>query len=963
MTTESRQSAIVREPWLVLVVQHSPKARAAVRATLEHAGYEILEAPDCKTALEVVARRRPDLVIQDLILPDMDGLELARVLRGQFGAAGVPILCISGFLSRLDEARAMKSGFAHVLVKPVDPGQLLDIVKRHLVRPVMTESAGIRRRLLVVDKDPAQRKLVQANFSSAGFDVIEAEDGLSALEVARRQRPAVIVSDVLMPKMDGFSLCLAVRRDKELGTTPVVLSSWAYMEEADRMLATRVGASALLSKTEGLEAVTRAVLAALQAPPPPAEVEIEELSNGQHLQRVMWQLERQVQESARLLKRSTHREAQLQVLDGVAEALAKNRPVDGVLGDVLAACLDMAGITKGALYISDAGHLGLKHQIGFSGEEAAGLADMFGCRANLVEVANASEVVLVPSLGFPADVAQQLIVGAGVTSLLLVPVSWAATTYGLMVLGARTIELTGQDASDFASALGARMGLAIGLAQSFSKLAESEQRYRNLTENANDAICILTPTGTICEVNRRLTEIVGKPAAQIVGKHILDFASQGEGQHDLTSGAGPAPPVSIRTSTGETMLVEFSRTHVRVGGEDLVLAIGRDVTEQVRVQAQLMTSDRMASVGALAAGVAHEINNPLAAVLANLDFAVEDAALLDEQFGASPRLREVQDSLRDARFAADRVRQIVRDLRIFARAEEDRRGPVDTHRVLESTIRMAWNEIRHRARLIKVFGEIPLVEANEARLGQVFLNIIINAAQAIDEGRADANEIRVTTSTDPIGRVVVEVRDTGPGMPPEILKKLFTPFFTTKTPGVGTGLGLAICQRIVTDLGGEIAVTSKVGVGTTFRIVLPVAHSRPEAIVVPPIVAPNTHRGRVLLVDDDEMLANAVGRSLSGQHEVVVLTSAREALSCIDEGQRFDVILCDMMMPIVTGMDFYEHLLVSARDQADRIVFLTGGAFTVGAREFLDRVPNLRMEKPFNVKELRALVNERVALV
>jgi CheY-like chemotaxis protein/anti-sigma regulatory factor (Ser/Thr protein kinase) len=259
-----------------------------------------------------------------------------------------------------------------------------------------------------------------------------------------------------------------------------------------------------------------------------------------------------------------------------------------------------------------------------------------------------------------------------------------------------------------------------------------------------------------------------------------------------------------------------------------------------------------------------------------------------------------------------------------------------------------------------LYGSVPHVDANEARLGQVFLNLIVNAAQAIGEGRADSNEIRVSTSTDSSGRVVVEIRDTGPGMPPETLNNLFTPFFTTKPAGVGTGLGLAICHRIVTGLGGEIAVESQVGVGTAFKVYLPASRGEEAEDVVVKEAAPAARRGRVLLIDDDQMIGGAVRRTLSGEHDVKVLTSAQGALDSIVAGERFDVILCDMMMPVVTGMDFYEQLFQKVREQAERVVFLTGGAFTDRAREFLDRVPNARMEKPFGVQNLRALVNERV---
>jgi PAS domain S-box-containing protein len=952
----------------ILVVEDNPTTRKMFRVALESAGYEVVEAADCRTALDVVAQRRPDLIVQDLILPDMDGLELARSLRDKLGDAPVPIVCVSGFLSKLDEARALKGGFAQVLVKPVDPFQLLDTVNIHLAAPSgATGPVGEGRLLLVVDDDPLQRKLGQVWFSSAGFNVLVAEEGAAALELARRERPVAIVSDVLMPKMDGFELCLAVRRDPELATIPVVLNSSAYVEEADRGLATRVGASALLSKTEGLEAVARAVVAALQAPSPMPPDEPVELLEGEHTRRALWQLERQVQQNARLLQRSTLREAQLAVLAGVAEALARNRVVNGVLGDVLAACLDMAGISKGALYLKDIDRLALKHQIGFSEGEVARLREVFGCEDILADVANRGKVVLVPSATVPTDLAQKLVVDAGVTSLLLVPVSWAAATYGLLVLGARTADITGEDALAFARVLGAQMGQAIGLAHAFTSLAASELRYRTLTENANDAISILTPEGKICEVNRRLTEILGYSTEQLVGRHIRDFAAPGREQENvrsysqtLAAGGGRTPPLEVRKADGSIALLEFSNTAVQVDGEKIVLAIGRDVTDQVKAQAQLMVSDRMATVGTLAAGVAHEINNPLAAVLANLDFAVTNTAQLISEVGASPRVAELQESLRDARESAERVRQIVRDLKTFSRAEEEHRGAIDTQRVLESTLRMAWNEIRHRARLVKSYGRVPHVDANESRLGQVFLNLIINAAQAIPEGRADTNEIRVTTSTDCAGRVVVEVRDTGPGIPPETLKNLFTPFFTTKPAGVGTGLGLVICQRIVTALGGEIGVESQVGVGTAFRVVLPAARGEEKEELSVQLSRPATRRGRVLLIDDDQMIGGAVRRTLSEEHDVQVFADAKEALECIVAGARFDVILCDMMMPVVTGMDFYNRLLDAVREQAERVVFLTGGAFTVRTREFLDRVPNACMEKPFKLKNLRSLVNERV---
>lgn len=366
------------------------------------------------------------------------------------------------------------------------------------------------------------------------------------------------------------------------------------------------------------------------------------------------------------------------------------------------------------------------------------------------------------------------------------------------------------------------------------------------------------------------------------------------------------------------------------------------------------------------AGVAHEINNPLAAVIANLDYVSDslgrmvggDAPARSEGRSDAWIVEEIKSAIDDAREAAQRVRFIVRDLKIFSRSPADEpRGTVDVKAIMESSLRMAWNEIRHRARLVKNYGPVPGVNANEARLGQVFLNLVVNAAQAMQEGRAEYNEIRVTTRLED-ERVIIEVGDTGAGIPPEIIGRIFDAFFTTKSVGVGTGLGLAICHRIVTDMGGGLTVESELGKGTMFRVSLPVAtHTREHEVVAPvePVLVAG-RRGRILVVDDEEMVVRSVQRILSKEHDVVATVSASKALALCAGGERFDLILCDLMMPDMTGMDLHRELSLVAPDQANRMIFVTGGAFTVKARAFLSETPKEHLEKPFDSANLRAIV-------
>jgi len=251
---------------------------------------------------------------------------------------------------------------------------------------------------------------------------------------------------------------------------------------------------------------------------------------------------------------------------------------------------------------------------------------------------------------------------------------------------------------------------------------------------------------------------------------------------------------------------------------------------------------------------------------------------------------------------------------------------------------------------------VPAVDANEARLGQVFLNLVVNAAQALPAGQAERNEIRVTTRLEG-ERVVIEVSDTGPGIPPHIIGRIFDAFFTTKAVGVGTGLGLAICQRIVTDMSGTLTVESEVGKGTTFRVSLPLARKKKSDVAPPVELVPAAgRRGRILVVDDEELVVRSVKRILSKEHDVVATVSATEALALCAGGEQFDLILCDLMMPEMTGMDLHRELSLVAPEQADRMIFVTGGAFTEKAWRFLSETPKEHLEKPFASANLRAIV-------
>ncbi len=405
---------------------------------------------------------------------------------------------------------------------------------------------------------------------------------------------------------------------------------------------------------------------------------------------------------------------------------------------------------------------------------------------------------------------------------------------------------------------------------------------------------------------------------------------------------------------------ELSRNAVAAAERTALTARRKAEAERAcaRQEARLLHADRMACMGQIAAGVAHEISTPLGYVMNNLVYLETVMA------GSAPA--SWCDAARDARDGTERVARLARDLKRFSREDEDEevRAPVDVRAVMDTAIKMADSELRARARVVKDYADTPPVLANEGRLAQVFLNLLLNAAQALPEGHNREHtvtaSIRVGVGVGAdadAGEVVVEVRDTGFGIPPELLARVTEPFFTTKERGVGTGLGLTVCKRIVDRHGGRLELDSD-GAGTTARVVLPAVSGE---VVAPrartELTGEEENRYRLLIVDDDEAFLRAMRRLLRG-HEVSVASSGWEAFGLLEQDDGYDLILCDLMMPEGSGMELYERL--EGRDPAlcARIVFLTGGAFTPGARSFLARVPNRTLEKPIALSTLARLLAE-----
>jgi PAS domain S-box-containing protein len=492
-------------------------------------------------------------------------------------------------------------------------------------------------------------------------------------------------------------------------------------------------------------------------------------------------------------------------------------------------------------------------------------------------------------------------------------------------------------------------------------LRSSEERYRAIFQQAFEAIFIVAPSHAIVDANESACRMLG-----YTRQEMLALVAQDVVHHDDLARVpirfSSIPPGGVVVSErrfvrkdGDVVHGELSTKALLDGNFQVVV---RDVTERKHVQTQLLMADRLSSLGRLASGVAHEINNPLAYVMLNLELL---EARLRKLGGADPALlAQMARGVEDARDGAERMRRIVRALGTFGRGDEDRLGPVDVNGVLDSAVEIAAMQLRHRARLTRRFEALGPARANPFRLGQVFLNLLVNAADALREDGPD-NEIVLSTRSRDDGFVIIEVQDNGAGVPAELQSRIFDPFFTTKAIGKGTGLGLSVCHAIVTSFGGQIACESTPGRGATFRVTLPPA--RPESTASPrePAVttASNGVRGRVLVADDDARVALALARTLE-DHEVVVVSSGRDALDrCRTEP--FDCILCDVMMPDLSGVEVHAALLHDGLGVERRIVFVTGGAVTDAARSALSRIENRVLEKPIDMTVLRSVVDAAVA--
>ena len=537
--------------------------------------------------------------------------------------------------------------------------------------------------------------------------------------------------------------------------------------------------------------------------------------------------------------------------------------------------------------------------------------------------------------------------------------------------------------------------------------AAARDRCRALIQAADDAIIVADCRTYQClEANPAACELFGYSLEELREKTVGGLAGLGDSEFSRVateireSDRAHHANIVCACKDGSTFWCELRAKVFESDAGKCVLFTMRDVSLWVEreerlarayeslkeAQAKLLHSGKLAAIGQIAGGVAHEVNNPATFILTNLrvlrdhvgvfrasfsklrrlverpDAAPEDTcAALSEMVGDGAMdalLREASEMVDDNLAGIERIASIVADLRTFSRIEQDDVRKVSINDLVDVACNLSYADIRHRARLIKELRRLPKVSAEPGKLAQVLTTLLVNAAHSIEEGAANENEIRV--STDLVdGFVVVSVQDTGAPIADAVRARLFQPFYASSGRDYGSGIGLSLCAEIVRLHGGTIELTAAPPRGNRFELRLPaVVAAAPEPPAREPPRASVTpgRRGRVLVIDDDIAVLRAYRRMLAPRHDVVLATGGANGLSALAEDDDFDVILCDVMMPEMDGPMVYEALMQRFPELARRVVFCSGGAFTPRAKEFLGSVDNAFLSKPIDVDALESLV-------
>ena len=862
----------------ILVVDHNPANLTLVRGTLASEGYEVRTATDAEAALAVLEVFRPVVIVVEVQLRGMDGLELTRRLRADPRTRDVAILALTQS-TRGYEKRVLAAGCDGCIPKPIDTRRLTSQVAELLART----SAGPQKsrkpwKVLIVDDNPTNRQRLRSTLEAEGHRTIEAADGLEGLEKMQSTDVDAVISDVLMPRMDGYRFSYEVRRSEKLREIPIVIYSATHAPPADAGLTSNVGVDRFVPSPAPagaiLEALTDAVVSRRSLRHQPGAEELDRLK--EYSERLVLELE----------KKNLELEGARDLLSNANDALRKSEKRYRDLVHLAPIGVFQSTPDDRFLAVNDA----FATMLGYDSpaevlqiRPSATYADPSDRAAVIQKIESGRvsglEMHLKRRDGTPVWVRAD---GRAVRDA-----SGAAERYELFVIDIGEQRRT-------AEALGA-----------------SEARYRALMEHAHDAIFVNNEYGIVQEVNRAAEALVGATREELVGQSFLETLPVEDREHVLANFRKTLEhgrtlellQIRIQRRDGTTIPAEVSASVVEFGGKPFVVGLLRDVSERNAMAEQLRVAQKMDAIGQLAGGVAHDFNNLLTAILGYSQLLAPELRGNPEHFAAIDEIRK----------AGERAAGLTRQLLAFSRKQVLEPKVLDlnevVHRIQEMLTRLIGEDIQVVMNLDPALGS---VRADAGQIEQVIMNLAVNARDAMRKG----GEISIETANvdlaesytqthvpvSPGPYVMLAVSDNGVGMDAATRERIFEPFYTTKEKGQGTGLGLSTVYGIVKQSTGYIWVYSEPGRGTSFKVYLPRVQLPAESLTTPEsALVPAVGDETILLVEDDDSVRALACRTLEARgYRVFDAADGGEAVE-IALAETIDLLVTDMVLPGMGG--------------------------------------------------------------
>ncbi|MBC8074571.1 MAG: response regulator [Chloroflexales bacterium] len=815
--------------------------------------------------------------------------------------------------------------------------------------------------ILIIDDSPQICALLaEYVLPELGYKAAIANTGRQGLARLRQALPDLILLDLQLPDISGLDLLRLVAQEGY--DVPVILMT-AHGSEGVAVEAFRLGARNYLIK-------------------PFSEVEartvIDQALRERRLQR----------EKDRLTRNLQQRVQELTVLYSIGKSVNTLMDHEELLERIVEAGVYITRAEEGFLLLRDARSDELYLRAAKNmGEQRAQRLRMPIDDSLAGQVVRTGKPVRLDKL--TAGTALKVKTGFLVRSIIQVPLMVGTTVIGVLAVDNQQADRAFTENDQYLlSALADYAAIAIENARLYQQVKQSEERYKDLFTNAYDLIFTLDPQLCIGSINKAGQRLTGYSLDELRGRSLQSLCAEEAWLQvqpllaGLLDGQQAAPfELELERRNGDALYLEVSARLTREGASSGLHCIARNLTDRRQLEQQLIQAEKLSAIGQLVAGVAHELNNPLTSVSGYAQLLLREPELADQ----------VRQDIQHIYAQSERAARIVQNLLIFAREHKPERSVVNLNDVLKSTLSLRAYQLRVDNIVVdlQLDAKLPHTVADPYQVQQVLLNLINNAHQAMVEkggpgtlmlrtrraiARRDAaDEVpsvvvgalsngsadTVRTTSAPQDVLLLEVGDTGVGIPERDLNRIFDPFFTTKPVGQGTGLGLSICFGIVQEHGGRIWAASALGEGTTVTVELPlradlIGENGPAA--APAALLPPSRAYNVLVVDDEEPVGELLARLLRDLgHHPTVATNGEDALERLGEAS-FDLILSDVKMPGMSGFDLHRAVQQRFPDLAPRVVFVTGDILSPATQARIAQLGNPYIAKPFAIERLQTLV-------